>query len=82
MPRIQNSLNTSFNRNVRSLMERVFWDGRFAWFENRLYDAYNFDFESFQTDVYGLFKPTDVYGLFKPSLQLIELADILAHDKH
>lgn len=73
MPRIQNSLNTSFNRNVRSLMERVFWDGRFAWFENRLYDAYNFDFESFQTDV---------YGLFKPSLQLIELADILAHDKH
>ncbi len=73
MQTIQNSLNTSFNRNVRSLMERVFWDGRFAWFENRLYDAYNFDFESFQTDV---------YGLFKPSLQLIELADILAHDKH
>ena len=71
MQMIPSSSNTSFNRNVRSLTERVFWDGRFAWFENRLYDAYNVDFESLQTDV---------YGLFKPSLQLIELADLLAEN--
>ena len=69
MPIIHSSSVTSFNRRVRDLIETVFLDGRFAWFENRLYDT---------NRGYANCVLTNFYGLFKPSVGLIELADVLA----
>jgi hypothetical protein len=72
MPSIHSSSVTSFNRRVRALIETVFLDRRFAWFENRLHDI---------NRGYANSVLTEFYGLFKPSVGLIELADILAESK-